>query len=242
MSSNSPRKLSDFGSLEDSIQTSRAASSTVSPAGKRGGKKNQSPEAGLGRSSGPSSKARGSIGKYREGNAASSIVNAYAVRSDPTCRPKKRAPHALSKRTSRTSSPHHSGRNSANRKEAQKSSGHEGAMGNRKRTGPTRSPRRCSRIIVTNVALHVTQSDLEEIFETAGDLVSVRCGEDMVGNVPRVWAEVVFSTGQAGLDAVERYKNVPLDLVPLRITLKSGTTSEMELHNAWMQSDCYYRW
>lgn len=76
-------------------------------------------------------------------------------------------------------------------------------------------------VAVSNLHPGVTQADITELFETVGPLKRASLHHRPAG-VKTGQAEVVFENMEDALDAIKRYNHVPLDNLPLHITLVTG--------------------
>lgn len=76
------------------------------------------------------------------------------------------------------------------------------------------------RISVSNLNQEVSEEDVTELFSAVGPLVSARLFRDADGR-SACRADVVFVEMSDALEAIKRYNGVPLDNMPLKITLAS---------------------
>jgi THO complex subunit 4 len=92
---------------------------------------------------------------------------------------------------------------------------------------PSQTPATC-RIAVSNLNETVSQEDIKELFGDVGPLVNAKLHKDSSGrSLGR--AEVVFVRMADALEAIKRYNGIPLDEMPLRITLATDrSTSAVE--------------
>lgn len=121
----------------------------------------------------------------------------------------------------------------ANGRQAQQSHPHQNRSTDKSNGGPVESKRGAGnktkgrngvkstagcRILVSNLNMDVTEEDIKELFAAVGPLVSANLvvGGDG-GSAKR--ADVVFAQMAHAVEAISRYNGVPLDHMPLRITL-----------------------
>lgn len=67
-----------------------------------------------------------------------------------------------------------------------------------------------NKLLVSNLAITVSQDDVTELFSEFGDLTSASLHHDQVGR-PLGTAEIVFKTPQAAQAAINKYHGIPLD-------------------------------
>lgn len=79
-------------------------------------------------------------------------------------------------------------------------------------------------IVVSNLHPDVTRADITELFEAIGPLRKANFRVKEPGKRTND-AEVVFENMEDALEAIKRYNNVPLDNLPLQITLVTGHAS-----------------
>ncbi|GJQ15611.1 hypothetical protein GpartN1_g7809.t1 [Galdieria partita] len=78
-----------------------------------------------------------------------------------------------------------------------------------------------TRVQVTNLALGVTNKDINDLFSEVGQLRQAFVKFDRNGRSTGV-AEVVFYDRASALDAIKRYNGVPLDGKPMKLSLVSN--------------------
>lgn len=74
----------------------------------------------------------------------------------------------------------------------------------------------------------MSEEDLRELFGAVGPLVSASLVRDYDGGRGTQRAEVIFTEIHHALEAIKRYNNVPLDDMPLRITLATGSSAALQ--------------
>jgi RNA recognition motif-containing protein len=77
------------------------------------------------------------------------------------------------------------------------------------------------RVSVSNLNVGVTEEDIKELFGDVGELVSARLQRGPNGRSAGA-ASVCYVSMKDALEAVKRYNGVPLDDMPLKITLASS--------------------
>lgn len=94
-------------------------------------------------------------------------------------------------------------------------------------TSKSRHSTTAHRISVSNLNEKVSDEDVMELFSAVGPLISARLLRDADGrSVGR--ADVVFAEMSDALEAIKRYNGVPLDSMPLKITLASERSRALE--------------
>jgi THO complex subunit 4 len=89
-----------------------------------------------------------------------------------------------------------------------------------------------SRIAVSNLNDTVTEEDIKELFADVGPLVSAKLLLDRDGRSAGR-AEVVFQRMPDALEAIKRYNTIPLDEMPLRITLATDRSSAPDMPSSY---------